>query len=388
MKYNQQYFDQIHDRKNTLSIKYDVVSDDMLSMWVADMDFKTCDAISEALSKCALHGIYGYSNGGKQYLNSVIKWMKERHHYDIQSEWIIQTPGIVFALIQAIKALTNKNDGVMVMMPIYPPFVKNIVMLERKLVSTQLQLVNDQYVVNFEDMEQKMKDEQVKMLLFCSPHNPIGKMYSKEELEKIAALCLKYNVILVSDEIHMDFELFNHQHIMSASISKEIEQQCITCTSPSKTFNLAGLQVSNIIIANEEYRNKFKQQLDIVGYHGLNVMALHACIAAYNHGSDWLDGMLEYIEENVKLLKQTFNQDHPYIHIYDMQATYLAWLDCRKLNKTDEQLKQFFEEEVKIKCNMGYTFYEGGSGFVRLNLACPKEIVKEAIRRINQKLGV
>ncbi len=387
MEYNKEFFDQVHDRKNTLSIKYDVVKEDMLSMWVADMDFKTCDEVIAALKKCAEHGIYGYSDGGNDYKEAVVAWMKTRHQYEIEKDWIIQTPGIVFALIQAIQAFTNKNDGVMVMMPIYPPFVKNIKMLERKLVVSQLQLQNDQYIIDFDDMEQKMKQEAVKMLLLCSPHNPIGKIYTKDELEKICELCLKYDVILVSDEIHMDFELFDHQHIMSASISKAIEQQCITCTSPSKTFNLAGLQVSNIIIANEKYRQMFKKQLDYSGYHGLNVMAQHACMAAYNHGSKWLDGMLSYIEDNVKLLQEAF-KNNPYIKIYDMQATYLAWLDCRNLKMDDEQLTKFFEEKVKIKVNMGHTFFEGGSGFIRMNLACPSSIVKEAITRIKQEIEV
>lgn len=388
MKYNKDFFDQVIDRNDTLSIKYDVVKDkDIIPMWVADMDFRTCDEVVEALTRCAQHGIYGYSDVSDGYLDAVVGWMKNRHHYEIEKAWIVQTPGIVFAINHALQAFTNEGDKVIVTTPIYHPFVNTTTMLNRCIVKSEMILEDGEYRVDYNDFEQKIKDNDVKVFILCSPHNPLGKEYTYEELETLLNICNKYNVLVISDEIHMDFELFKHQHVMSATINKAYAQNMITCTSPSKTFNLAGLQVSNIIIENEELRNKFKKQLDLSGFHGLNVMALHACESAYRYGNEWLDGMLAYLENNISLLAKAFPLDHPYVKLIPMQATYLAWLDCRGLNLDKEELKTFIEEKVGIKCNMGDMFFDGGEGFIRLNLACPSSVVEKAICRMQKAIN-
>ena len=306
MKYN---FDEVVERRGTGCLKYDFAKErgkkeDVLPLWVADMDFKTAPAVTERLQKVVEHGIYGYSDSKEDYFAAVSGWYHDHFDWDVKPEWLVKTPGVVFALAAAVRAYTEKGDTVLIQQPVYYPFRQVIESNDRKLVSSDLVLKDGHYEIDFEDFEAKIKEHQIHLFLFCSPHNPVGRVWKEWELRKIGEICFKYQVTVVSDEIHSDFVYPGHKHHVFASVSPEFEQISVICTAPSKTFNLAGLQVSNIFIADEKLRQKFVRAVDQAGYSQVNLMGLVGCQAAYEEGEEWLLQLKEYLYQNLSFVRE------------------------------------------------------------------------------------
>ncbi len=384
-------FDTIINRKNTKSLKYDFAEKrgmpkDVLPLWVADMDFKTSSYIQDALTDCAKHGIFGYSEVQEQYFNILSEWMKKHHNWEIQEKWLIKTPGVVFAFAMAVRAYTKINDSILIQQPVYYPFSEVITDNGRKVVSNDLYLGDDnRYHIDFEDFERKIIDENVKLFFLCNPHNPVGRVWTDTELIRIGNICVKHGVIVVSDEIHHDF-VFRGKHHVFANLKKEFENISITCTSPSKTFNLASMMISNIFIPNDELNLKFKNELDSVGISQLNVMGLIACETAYSKGEVWYQAMLAYIADNINFTKQYIKENLPDISLIDTEGTYLVWLDFRKTGLNVSELENLIINKAKLWLDSGKIFGKCGEGFQRINVACPRSILKEALDRIKNAL--
>lgn len=377
-------FDTVHSRVGTGSVKYEQnlkeSYKDIIPMWIADMDFMVPSSVEEALHSAATHGIFGYSLTDSEYDNSIVTWYKNRMSWQVRPEWILKTPGVMFAIAASIQALTEPDEAVLICQPVYYPFASIISANHRKLVVSELALKEGKYEIDFADLEEKIVKNSVKIFLLCSPHNPVGRVWTKEELLRIGEICLRHNVTIISDEIHSDF-IFDGRHIPIASLSKKIADRTITCTSPTKTFNLAGLQVANIIIANENIRHKVRKACLATGYSNLNTMAIAATKAAYRDGEEWLDELLSYLKANYHILKGAFPKDG-IISLIHPEGTYLAWLDCRKLGLKDSELDDFFINKAGVHLHLGSTFGSGGSGFARMNIACPRSVLLSAIARI------
>lgn len=379
-------FDNIINRKGTDCLKYDFAvkrgkPEDILPLWVADMDFATSSYIQEALVKQVEHGIFGYSDGQEDYFHALSGWLMKHHDFSIKEEWLIKTPGVVFAIAMAIQAFTREGDGVLIQLPVYYPFSEAIRDNGRKLVSNDLKLVNGRYEIDFEDFEKKIVDNNVKLFILCNPHNPVGRVWKPEELERLGNICIKHGVIVVSDEIHSDF-VFNGKHKVFASISDEFAQNSIVCTSPSKTFNLAGLQISNILIANEVLRKKFIKRIDACGYSQPNVMGLVAARAAYENGEQWHAELLKYLKANIEYVKTYIEENLPAVKFIEPEGTYLVWLDFRSLGLSDKELNKIIIENAGLWLDSGEIFGETGSGFQRINVACPRKTLEVALNRL------
>jgi cystathionine beta-lyase len=378
-------FDVAYDRQGTSAIKFKkhprLESDkNIIPMWIADMDFKAPQQVVDAITLSAQHGIYGYTDKDNSYNEIVSSWYKNRMDWEINPNSIIQTPGVMFAIAGAIRALTDVGDSVMICQPVYFPFKSIILENKRNLVVSDLVLNNGRYEMDFDDIENKIKKENVKIFLLCSPHNPVGRVWSREELITLGEICLKHNVTIISDEIHSDFVYQGNKHIPIASISDELKNNVITCTAPTKTFNLAGIQSSNIIIANDDIRNAVNKSCVATGYSHLNTMAYTATKVAYQYGSEWVDTLLEYLEDNIELLNDGL-KDTP-ISLIKPEGTYLMWLDCRKMNLSEREIESFFFEKAGLWLHNGFTFGKSGSGFVRMNIATQKSNITEALQRI------
>lgn len=385
MEYN---FDKIIERKQTNSIKWDFNQrifgrEDIIPMWVADMDFQVPEEVVEALVNRAKHGIYGYSDQMNGTNEAFINWMRTRHGWKIESDWIIFFPGIVPALNELIRSLTKPGDKVLIQSPVYPPFFNVIKNHGREVVNSQLILENDRYTMDFLDLEAKMASG-VKMIILCNPHNPVGRVWKQEELERLGQLCLYYNVLVISDEIHSDLIFEGYQHIPFGSLSPELALQSIVCTAPSKTFNLAGLQTSNLIIPNEKYREVFRSSLNLSGIHHPNVFGLTAMEAAYRQGWDWLNQLIVYLKGNVDFLFSFLEHELQAVRSIRPEGTYLAWLDFRSLGLEPKALHEFLIHKAGVGLNAGYTFGPGGEGFERLNLGCSRLLLEEGLKRIKQ----
>lgn len=379
-------FSELHDRKNTRSVKWDMLepvfqTSDVLPMWVADMDFKAPEAVNNALMKRAEHGIYGYTMIDDDLENAIVNWLKRRHNWTIDQKWLTFSPGVVTSLHMAIQAFTEPNDKVLVQTPVYGPFYNVIKSHERELVRNELVYKDAYYSIDFQDFEEKLKTG-VKAFILCSPHNPVGRVWKQEELEEMARLCLKYNVLIIADEIHADLILPRNNHIPIASLSEEIAENTITAMAPSKTFNLAGLQASYIVTKNEDLRLKLKDLLGKQGFHFLNTMANAAIEAAYNHGEAWLDELMYVIEDNKNYVRDMFAKNTPELKVIEPEGTYLLWIDCSGLNMNSKELKKFMIEKAKVGLNAGVEYGEEGSQFMRMNLGCPKATVEEGVKRI------
>lgn len=386
MKYD---FNKIINRNNTKSLKYDFAKErnmpeDLLPLWVADMDFQTSPEIIEALNKAVSHGIYGYSEGKEEYFDAVYNWYNDNFNWQVKKEWLIKTPGVVFAIVLAINALTNEGDSVLIQNPVYYPFTEVIIDNNRKLVNNSLVRNGKKYEIDFEDFEKKIIENNVKLFILCSPHNPVGRVWKKWELEKIGDICLKHNVKIVSDEIHSDFVYPENKHIVFSSLDKKYQNITITCTAPTKTFNLAGLQISNIFIPNLEIRKKVLKQLDKVGYSQVNLMGLVACEAAYKYGRQWLNELKEYLLDNLNFLRDYLETNIPQIKLIEPEGTYLIWLDCSALGLEDKELEKFIVEKAKLWLDSGYIFGKEGEGFQRINIACPRETLKKALEQLKE----
>lgn len=388
MKHN---FDFIVDRKNTNSLKYDFgmerkKRDDLLPLWVADMDFKLPQVILDDIQTAVAHGIFGYSDTKEDYFHTLYQWFDQNYHFQPQADWLIKTPGIVFAIALAIKAFTKSKDAVMIQQPVYYPFAQTILANHRKLVNNQLKYENGRYSIDFEDFEQKVIDNKVKLFLLCSPHNPVGRVWTIEELTRLGEICIKHQVLIVSDEIHCDFTYPGHTHTIFASINEEFARNSILCTSPSKTFNLAGLQTSNIFIANQDYRIKFIQELNASGYSQLNSLGLVACQSAYKNGSLWLHELKQYLYDNLLFLRKYLQENIPQIKLIEPEGTYLVWLDCSELKLDYKELEQLITEKAKLWLDGGIIFGRQSALFERINIACPRVILQQALEQLSQAI--
>lgn len=388
MKYD---FSQVIERNNTLSIKYDFAKErkkpsDLLSLWVADMDFPVAQEIKDALIERCNHGIFGYSEVKTPYYEVIAKWYQEKFNWSTKKQWLVKTPGVVAAIANAIRAFTNIGDAVLIQKPVYYPFFLTIEDNQRKVVNNSLVYKNGRYEMDFVDFEEKIISHKVKLFVLCSPHNPVGRVWNKEELLKIGDICLKHKVIVVADEIHADFVYQGHQHQVFANLKTDYQEITVTCTAPSKTFNIAGLQVSNIFIANENLRKKFKQELKKTANADINVMGLIACQAAYSQGEDWLRQVKIYIAENLEYVKTFLRDNLPQVKLVEPEGTYLLWLDFRELNLTEEELEDLIINKAKLWLDGGTMFGTEGVGFQRINIACPQKILIQAFTQLKEAL--
>jgi len=398
MKYD---FDKEINRKGTNSVKWEFIkhgdgllyreepdgsssSTRLLPMWVADMDFPCPEPVVEALITRSQHKIFGYTSPTDSYFSAIVNWMKKRHKWEIEPEWICTTPGVVPALNMLVKTYISPGDKVLIQTPVYYPFNKAVENSDGVLVTNPLIYEDGCYSMDFADLEQKTKDPQVKMAILCSPHNPVGRVWTKDELLRFGEICLRNNVLVVSDEIHGDLILKGYVFTPFAGISETFAQNSIVCTAPSKTFNLAGLKTSNIIIPNEKLRTRFKKTLERTGLKGVNAFGVVALEAAYNHGDEWLAQVLDYIMGNLRYLQEFIAEHLPQITVVPLEGTYLVWLDCHRLGLGKLELEQAMLEEAKVYLDEGYIFGVEGEGFERVNLACPRSVLVEALERIRK----
>lgn len=380
-------FDTVPNRRGTNCFKYDFaremgMPEDVLPLWVADMDFPTAPAVLEQLHALAEHGIFGYTGVKDAYFSAVHNWYAQRFGWETQRSWLVTTPGVVFAIAIAIRAFTQKGDAILIQQPVYYPFANKVTENDRQLVVNPLVLKNGRYEMDFADMERKIVDYHVKMLLLCSPHNPVGRVWTKEELLRVGEICQKHGVLVVSDEIHADFTYAGHTHRVFASVKSEFADFTITCTAPSKTFNLAGLQNSNIFIPNRQLRHAYKKELSACGCGGTNCMGMAACQAAYEAGADWLEQLKQYLAGNLAYIRQFLREKLPDIALIEPEGTYLVWLDLRKLGLTEQQQRQLIVQDAKLWLDTGTLFGQGGEGFERINIACPRTTIEQAMQRL------
>ncbi|UII25728.1 pyridoxal phosphate-dependent aminotransferase [Fulvivirga maritima] len=385
MKYN---FDKSVDRRNSNSYKWDAnTAEDILPMWVADMDFRTAEPVIEALTKRVQHGAFGYTKVPQAYFDAVTGWFERRHNFKFKAEWLLYTTGVVPALSAVIKALAQPGDQVIVQGPVYNCFFSSIRNNDCEMVSNDLVYANGTYSIDYDDLEQKAKNPKAKLMLLCSPHNPVGRVWTKEELVRIGEICIKNDVTIISDEIHCDLVYEGHTHIPFGSISEEFLMHSVTCSAPSKTFNLAGLQVANILAADAEMKKKIDKALNINEVCEINPFAVEGLIAAYNQSEDWLDQLRPYLRENYLYLKGFFEEHLPQFPVLPLEGTYLVWVDCAVLKKKSEELSKELVEKVKLWVNEGTLYGEAGEGFLRFNIACPRARMIEGLKRFEEAFG-
>jgi len=380
-------FDRLTDRRGTDCLKYDFAAErgypaEVLPFWVADMDFPAPEPVVKALEQRARHGIFGYTDIKDDYREILARWFEQRHGWQIEGEWLSITPGVVFGICTAIRAFTQPGEGVLICPPVYYPFAASIKANGRKLVESPLVEKDGHYEIDFQDFEQKIVANEVKLFVLCSPHNPVGRVWSRQELEQVAAICQKHRVMVVADEIHQDFVRPGHRHTVFASLGAEVADFTVTCTSPSKTFNLAGLQVSHIFISNESLRRKFRRELEAVGYGEPNAMAEAAAKAAYSEGEPWLTELLSYLEENLRRTRAFLEEHLPQVKLIEPEGTYLLWLDCRGTGLSPEEQEKAIVQRGRIWLDEGRIFGKGGEGFQRINMACPWAILEEGLKRL------
>lgn len=383
MKYN---FDTVVDRSDNFAAKWTEMdkkygTNDLLPMWIADMDFKAAPCIVEAIRNRLDQEIYGYTTRPDSYNESIVNWVSKRFGWNIKKEWLIFSPGVMPSISLIIQELTDKNDKIMIQEPVYSPFNSIVKANDRELViSPLIKEENGNYVMNYAEIEANIKD--VKLFILCNPHNPVGRVWTKEELIKLGDICIRNNVKVISDEIHCDIILKGHKHTPFGSISEEFAQNSITCMAPTKTFNIAGLQMSQVILPNEDDFNKLETAFTRIDIKRNNAFSLVATEAAYNHGEDWLDEFLEYLEGNIDFAVKYIQDNIPALKVNKPEATYLLWVDFSKLGKSDDEIAKALVEKGKIALNNGPSFGIGGSQFQRINLACPRSMVEEGLSRI------
>lgn len=383
------HFDSLPNRKGTRSVKWDLVkdmfgSDDVQPMWVADMDLEIAEPIKKALVDRVEHGVFGYTVTDNQLNETVQKWLIKQHNWEIDPDWLIYSPGVIPTIHMTILSQTNPGDKVLIQTPVYPPFHSIIKSHQRELITNPLICQDGRYTIDFTDLEEKFK-QGVKVMLFCSPHNPVGRVWTKEDLTKILRLAEKYDVLIISDEIHADLIYQPFNHVPLGSLDSTINKQIISCLSPTKTFNLAGLQVSYAIIPDQNLRNEILAFFTKHGLNSLNTLGITALETAYQHGDEWLVQLKQLLEQNVQLIERTFaNYDE--INVIHPEGTYLVWLDCRAMDLPQKKLTHFFEEKAKVGLNNGLTFGEEGRGFMRLNIASPTAYIEEGLTKIASAL--
>ncbi|MFX1521890.1 MAG: MalY/PatB family protein [Promethearchaeota archaeon] len=389
-------FDQVIDRTKSNSAKWDKQvlerrfgNPDLLPLWVADMDFQAPQPIIEKLIQTAEYGIFGYSILPPSFYESVISWFKRHYGWDINRRWLCQTPGVIPALDVAVNAYCNPGDKVILQNPVYYPFYNVIENNGCRILLNPLKLSNNHYLMDFEDLEKKAKDPRAKMIILCNPHNPVGRVWTEEELNRLGDICIKNNVLIVSDDVHCDLILPGHKYTNFATINGKFAQNSIICTSTSKTFNLAGLKISNIVIPNQKLRQTFLNAQTSFGVGSPNLFAVAAMETAYTHETCeiWLNALLQYLKGNLNLLQEEFEQNLPHIKVIEPEGTYLAWLDFRGLGLEPKELEKLMREKAGVALDEGYIFGQGGEGFERINIACPKSILKAALDKITKAIN-
>ncbi|MGM1048224.1 MAG: MalY/PatB family protein [Bacillota bacterium] len=382
-------FDLTINRTRTASLKWDNIPavfgvDDALPMWVADMDFAAPPAVVRAMHARVEHGVFGYTLQTETYREAITSWMDNRHNWSINPEWIQYCPGVVPALSLIVEAFTEPGDQVIIQTPVYPPFYSVVKDHGRELVQNPLILTEQgDYVMDFEDLERSLSGGRVKMIILCSPHNPVGRVWTKEELSRIASLCEQHDVLVVSDEIHADLIYQAGSHTPFASLSEDAAMRSFICTAASKTFNIAGLNTANIIIPNDTLRRRFDKALQRYALGSITPMGAAATETAYREGGEWLDALLSYVRGNMEYIRDFIQEHMPEVKVKLPQATYLLWIDFRGLGMSDEDLNRFLVQKAKIGMNRGVTFGKSAEGFMRMNMACTRATAEEAMSRLN-----
>lgn len=384
MKYD---FDKRLDRTNKASYKWDQSEklfgrEDILPLWVADMDFEAPKEVVDAITQRAKQGIYGYTVRTQAYYDAIMGWLSRRHGWSIQQDWISSSPGIVPALSLMVLAFTEPGDRIILQSPVYYPFYDVIKMNGRTVVDNSLVLEDGYYTFNYDQLEEQAQAG-AKMLLLCSPHNPGGRVWKKEELERIGEICLKYNVLVVVDEIHHDLVFAGHKHVPFASLSEAFLNNSITCIAPSKTFNLAGLQAASIIIPNEQLRHTYNSLLKTLSIHMESFFGLTAIESSYTHGDEWLDQLLNYLEGNLDVLMDFVQKRLPQVKVIKPEGTYLVWMDCTSISNDPKVLKQLMFEKAGVAFSEGSVFGKQGAGYLRVNIACSRSLLLEAMERFS-----
>jgi len=384
-------FDRVIPRRDTNSLKYDFaaargVPADLLPMWVADMDFAAPPEVTKALVAKAEHGIFGYSEPDEAYYAALSGWFQTRHGWHIEPKWVIQMPGVVFALATMIRVLTRTGDAVLIQEPVYYPFRSLILNNQRQLVINELVLRNGKYEVDWADFEQKIIDEKVKLFMLCSPHNPVGRVWTRDELVKMGEICLRHNVFVLADEIHQDFIYPGHRHTVFANLGEAFQNNSVICTAPSKTFNLAGLHIANTIIPDQKIHKAVIKELYRVGYSQPNIMGLVACQAAYQSGAPWLEELKTYLTGNLAYFRTFLHERLPELKLIEPEGTYLTWVDFSALGLPEEALERLILDRAKLWLDAGSIFGRSGAGFERFNIACPRSILTQALAQLESAL--
>jgi cystathionine beta-lyase len=395
--------DQIIDRNQTNSAKWEFIfrdgeaeytgmsqdvlgQDQVLPLWVADMDFHSPQAVIDALTRRAQHGVFGYTFPTDAYFQAIINWMDRRHNWQVEKEWILTTPGVIPAVAMMVQTYTEPGDGVLLQMPVYHPFHHAIENNNRVIVHNTLKVSDGYYEMDFEDLEASAKEPSVTMAILCSPHNPIGRVWTPDELRRFGQICYENDVLVISDEIHHDLIMSWAAFTPYGIVNADLMDKAVVCTAPSKTFNLPGLKTSNVFVQNPELREEFEKTMARNGLHGINAFGLVALQTAYESGDVWLENVLAYIEENYYFLKSFVAEHMPQVGVTQLEGTYLAWLDCRYLGLDGETLWQKLMDEARVNLNNGAMFGEEGDGYLRVNIACPRPILQEALTRMSKVL--
>lgn len=379
-------FDEIICRKNTNSVKHDFAAEygmpeDALPLWVADMDFTSPPQVIADIQKAVEHGIFGYSEAKDDYYDALCGWFGTRLGFAFSREDVVKTPGVIFALSNAVRAYTEHGQAVLIQTPVYRPFYDVVQKNGRKLVTSPLIYSDGKYSMDFDDFERKIKDNAVKLFILCSPHNPVGRVWTREELEKVATICRENDVHVISDEIHCDFIYAGNEHISFGLIDSD----AVVATAPSKTFNLAGLQASNVIVRNEQLRTKLKTEISRSGYGEVNTLGMIACRSAYKNGAQWLEQLVEYLEANVRLVDEFLSEKLPKVKLVKPQGTYLLWLDFTAYGLPQKELDAMLTNGAKLWLSSGTVYGQEGEGFQRMNIGCSRKILVEALNRLEKE---
>lgn len=385
-------FDTLIDRRNTSSNKWDDVeklfgSPDILPMWVADMDFAAPPFVRQAITQRVAHGVFGYASPRTSYPDALRGWLQRRHDYSVDRDSIVYSPGVVPSLSLLIQTMSQPDGPVLIQPPVYPPFANIIRQNGRRIIENPLIVQNDHYVMDLEDFECKVVAERVRLFILCSPHNPVGRVWTREELTALGEICLRHGVFVVSDEIHADLILPGFHHTPYAAIDPDMARTSATSVAPSKTFNLAGLQTAFTIIADPDARNAYQKRSDCYGSYTPNIFGLTAAQAVYEQGDAWLNALLLYLDDSVRRIDEFLRDKAPDLNWIPPQGTYLGWLDCRRMGLTHEELDAFFQQRARVGLNNGHTFGLGGDGFMRLNFGCPHSTLEEGLNRIAKAMA-
>ena len=383
MKYN---FDEIINRRGTNSYKWDTTAPGVDAMWVADMDFRTAPCITEALRRRVEQGIFGYTFVPDEYYRATVGWFSRRHRWIIDPTHIIYTSGVVPAVSAIIKGMTRPGDKVIVQTPAYNCFFSSIRNNGCQLSANRLRYENGVYSIDFEDLERRAADSEAKVLLLCNPHNPSGRVWTRAELERVADIAIRNGLFVISDEIHCELTYEGHDYTPFASLGEDIARRCAVCVSPSKAFNIAGLQIANIIAADSEVRRKIDRAINDNEVCDVNPFGVIATIEAYTNGGEWLDALRKYLWGNYVVLRDFFHRELPSYPVTDLEGTYLAWIDCSAAEIGADKLERLLEKDAKVRLNAGTMYGDGGENFLRINLACPRELIEKALPRIARVL--